>query len=151
MYLERIYKRDADGVAARDDNGTYLPEVGVRVIRAGKRQRITPDLVVRGITNGWLVKAESELTLKAVNGSIVYKVTREPGYYCCFCGVGLPQGGKEAQEHVKQKHGEKSPDANNPAGYEKIAYYDCEMVTNDVSLGKSRGKFSKLVSLLRGG
>jgi len=59
-------------------------------------------------------------------------VRRAPGHYCCHCGEALPNanqlddGVSLGTKHVRSRHaGEKSPDANNLSGYERINHYDC--------------------------
>lgn len=126
MFLKRLYEKDSDGrpTAVR----------GVKVLHAGPRQRFSPELVLQAMSEGWMKKAPGPplgslalgtITLCGDEGDIVYVVKRDPGFYCCHCGE--KQGGSsEARRHVAEAHaGAASPDASNPAGYERIHFYDC--------------------------
>ena len=106
------------------------PVSGVEVLRAGSvQQHFSPHLIEGGQGEGWLSLVENELVVNGVNKRLTYRVLRMPGYYCSHCGERLLDGGRTAAAHVQGKHsGEKSPDASSPGGYEKINFYDCELV-----------------------
>jgi hypothetical protein len=97
----------------------------VEVLHAGPHQRFSTGLVAQGVSEDWLSIKGTQLTLKS-KPPLNYRIEREPGYYCCHCKQALAAGGPEAQAHVAGKHGgKKSPDPSNPAGYERIDYFDC--------------------------
>ena len=60
-----------------------------------------------------------------------YKVLQDPGRWCCFCGVKLPDEDDMAtlaKAHVQMYHkGEKSPSPMNPAGYMRRHDYLTEL------------------------
>jgi hypothetical protein len=98
---------------------------GVRVLRAKDRQRFSPDMVAKATAQGWLVLSDGKITLKAENGSIVYRIMRVSGYYCCHCQAAMADGAA-SRAHIEKEHAKKtSPDPCNPAGYERIHYFDC--------------------------
>lgn len=122
MRLKRLYKRDDEG------NVVDPTPIGVEVegLGASQDQHFSPDLVETAIKQGWMVLDGDELLLVAKNGDVPYRVLRTPGYYCCHCKAALPTGGQAALAHIMAEHGEaKSPDPENPAGYERINYLDC--------------------------
>jgi len=97
----------------------------VEILHAGPHQCFSTGLVAQATSEGWLTIKGKQLTLKS-KPPLKYRIEREPGYYCCHCGQALAAGGPEAQAHVAGKHdGKKSPDPSNPAGYERIDYFDC--------------------------
>lgn len=138
MLLKRTYDVDAPKarwrprlergrpVKGADGQDVLVPPVnGVEVLRAGPRQRFSPDLVVRGAAEGWLELKGDRLVLRGTNVTLKYRVARTPGYYCCFDGAPMDDG-PSAREYVAAKFPNKaSPDPSNPAGYERINFYDC--------------------------
>lgn len=116
MLLKRLY----------DHSGPDAPKVrGVKVMRAGKRQNFSADLVAAAIAQGWMSMSGNELVLSGENVELTYKVERGPGYYVCFDNAQVPDGAA-AREHIKAKFkGKKSPDPANPAGYRRIHHYEC--------------------------
>ena len=116
MYLKRLYDR----------SDPKNPKVnGVEVLRAGKRQHFTPDFVARGHAQGWLTLRQNLIVIGKDQDAVTYRIRRMPGYYCCHCARSLDDGGS-ARVHIEAEHPKKkSPDAQNPAGYERINYYDC--------------------------
>jgi hypothetical protein len=98
---------------------------GVQVLRAGKRQHFSPDLVMKGMAQGWIAMGDNRIVIKGEGGNVVYRIVRTPGYYCCHDGEPMPDG-PSARAYIEQHFkGEASPDQSNPSGYEKINFYDC--------------------------
>lgn len=135
MLLKRLYD-PADVAKLRDPNDPTerITPIGIKVLRAGPRQKFSPDLIAQGVAQGWLAIGDGKVTLKGDDGDVAYTITRSPCYYCCHCGMALEDAGarEEAggltrgQRHVLAEHGTApSPDPNNPAGYEHLAAYDC--------------------------
>lgn len=116
MYLKRIFGRDENGAALRNADGTVKPPIGVRLLRYGEKQRFSPDLVLDAVAQGWMVFDRDTIKIMAENGEASYRVIRTPGYYCCACGIRLPDGA-EARQHTETHH--------DRGGYERINYYDC--------------------------
>ena len=116
MLLKRLY----------DVSDPAKPVVnGVRVLRAKDRQRFSPDMVEKATAEGWMVLSDGKITLKAESGSIVYRIKRVSGYYCCHCKAPMTDGAA-ARLHIEKEHAKKpSPDRSNPSGYERIHYFDC--------------------------
>lgn len=117
MYLKRQYDKDLKVKSV------------VKVLRAGKRQNFSENF----LQNPFVTKSADKITLHGVDGDVVYKIKRVPGHYCSHCGVAIPDAGQVldatttvGQKHVREKHvGAKSPDPQNPAGYERINHYEC--------------------------
>ncbi len=127
MLLKRIYKEGEVGrfnaeceaaVLPSELAAVRLPAVShVRVLRAGRKQKFSPDLVATGAAQGWLSMAGGRITLHAEDGEHVYRVVRVPGTYCCHCGVSVHDAGG-ARAHIAAEHeGATSPDPENPSGY----------------------------------
>ena len=116
MLLKRLY----------DMSDPDKPVVkGVEVLRAKERQHFSPDLVAKAADQGWMEMAGGKIALNAENGTILYKIVRGPGYYCCHCGKHMSDGAV-ARAHIDKEHAKKtSPDPANPSGYERIHYFDC--------------------------
>jgi hypothetical protein len=115
MLLKRIH-----------DHSSGAPVViGVKVLRAGRKQKFTPQLIERGIMEGWLALGGGRITLTGHDGAQhVWRIVRSPGRYCCHCGERLGDNADNmelarlAQAHVAAKHaGVASPDPENPSGY----------------------------------
>lgn len=108
--------------------------VDVKVLKAGPQQKFSPEMVQKGVREGWLEFTKDHITVKAVNGEVRYRIVREPGHYCCHCGVTLEDanqfaapGLSKGRKHVLDEHGSApSPDRNNPSGYEKLNAFLCE-------------------------
>lgn len=121
--------------------------VGVEVLHAGPRQRFTPRLIEKGVSEGWLKFRDGMVVVEGVNCSLRYRVVREPGYYCCHCGAQL-QSTNEAREHVKTHSRQvvvnpswfervflgarpetvyetPAADPDNPSGYRRDNFYEC--------------------------
>ncbi len=127
MFLKRLHDHtDPDNPTVRNV---------IRILRAGPRQHFSPELVQRATAEGWMSLVQGVLTLHGEDGDVRYRMLRSPGYYCCHCGMALEEAGAWADEgrtttqgmvHVATAHPKKaSPDASNPAGYERITYFDC--------------------------
>lgn len=134
MEMKRHYEKNADGSLRMKGGGPVVK--GVEVLRAGPRQKFSPEVIITGGAEGWLSFNEGKITIKAIDGSLtVYRVLRVPGYYCCHCGEKLP-GDPQSEEDRKNNghriehakaHGAPSPDRENPAGYRGNCYFDCEL------------------------
>jgi len=124
MYLQRQYKHDPKGVKSPVVSG-----VKIKRISANGKQNFSSKLVKVAQAEGWLSVNDTHIILHDDDlGDINFKIVRSPGRYCCHCGEKLIDDptGEAAREHVAQKHsGKKSPDTNNPSGYEMIAHYEC--------------------------
>jgi len=112
----------------------HTPEMvkGVEAKRVPEVQELSPKYIHRGVAEGWLSMADGKVILKTLNkGDIEFIIARTPGYYCCYCGVEIVDGGTRVQGdktvgmiHVEENHsGEGSPDITNPHGYTKINSY----------------------------
>jgi hypothetical protein len=90
---------------------------GVRVLDAPEAYDFKPILMTIGTQEGWLTREEDTITIHGEDGDVAYRITQEPGWYCCHCGA--PQEtGREAEQHVRAAHeGVTSPDPQHPAGY----------------------------------
>ncbi len=98
---------------------------GVRVLRAGEKQHFSPDLVLKAQAEGWMVMADGKITIKGEAGDVVYRIVREPGYYCCHDGAPMPDG-EAARSYIAEKFpGKPSTDRNNPSGYARIHHFEC--------------------------
>ena len=126
MYLKRLY----------DKSDPKNPRInGVRVLSLGATpdQHFSPELVLSAIADGWMTMADGKITLKAEDGDVVYNIRRVPGYYCCHdgativdAGIRLADGRTVGQKYVADHFPDAaSPDPGNPAGYERIHYFDC--------------------------
>ncbi len=105
------------------------PVVGVRILRAGRVQRFTQNLINGGLQEGWLGMAGGRITITAEPENLTYRIVRVPGAYCCHCDAPVPGGltvalAAESLAHVAQVHpGDESPDPHNPAGYRVESCY----------------------------
>lgn len=115
MLLKRVYDLSGD-----------RPRVsGVKILRAGPRQNLSPRFIEGGVAEGWLSMGKGKVVLHGEDGDVVYRMERIPGYYCCHCGRKLDDG-PGGQVHVAAAHkGTKSPDPSNPAGYRRDNFYAC--------------------------
>lgn len=116
MLLKRLY----------DKTNPENPKVsGIRILRSKSRQHFSPDLVEKAEAEGWMSMKDGRITLHDENKPVVYRVVRTPGYYCCHCGAPMAEG-SAARAHIDKEHAKKkSPDVQNPSGYERINYFDC--------------------------
>lgn len=79
------------------------------------------------------ISADGMLALKVKPETLVYKILRTPGRYCCICNKNLNDNsaeGEAARNHVRSDHPGKAGPAHAPAGYERIHYYEC-VLTED--------------------
>lgn len=165
MLLKRLYKTPEGWerkVNTRKESGELVdpaqpegvclnppPLDGVAIAHTGvdARQLFSTRLVEGAIGEGWMSLSKGKLTLHATSDDLVYAVKRVPGHYCSHCVAKL-EGEQAAKEHVAAAHaGVPSPDKNNPAGYEKLNGYDCELDSAQHvkyrSLGKPVYKFHR--------
>jgi hypothetical protein len=127
MYLKRLY--DDAAVAAWEAAGrpqSSKPAVkGIKVLRAGPEQHLSPRFIEGGLGEGWLKIARGCVLIAGQDGEVAYRIVRPPGLYCCHCEKRLEDGGT-AQAHVAATHdGVRSPDPGAPGGYRRDNYYDC--------------------------
>jgi hypothetical protein len=117
MYLKRVYKTDEDGQLVLD---------GVRVLRAGPRQKFAAQLVTQAALDGWMRLSSDGKLLLLTDPPLTYRIVRRPGYYCSHDGVRLTDQ-EAARAYVASKYpGVESPDPQNPSGYERINHFECE-------------------------
>jgi len=103
-----------------------LPDVmHVEVKHVGERQNLNQRFIDKGIAQSWLSIGDGKITMRTHEGEddLGFGIERVPGHYSCYTGEKL-NGQEEAKAHVKQQECD-SPNEANPAGYEKIAYYEC--------------------------
>lgn len=122
MYLKKVYKEGS--VAAGAPQVTH-----VKVLRAKKRFHFPTKLVDQAAEEGWLTidpKVGGEIRITTAEGEpdLVYTIERTPGWYCCFDMKRFPDGASARQYVQLAFAGKRSPDSNNPAGYERIHFYD---------------------------
>lgn len=157
MRLKRTYKRvkgwqpvrnkrDEHGRLkdrTRPENAILNPPpidyITVEHTGANPEQNFTEKLVRAGLREGFLSISGNKLTLQAQPEDLKYTIKRHPGYYCCHCGMELPdagvmetdEDGKETGRtlglvHVEEQHeGAESPDPSNPSGYQRLDHYEC--------------------------
>jgi hypothetical protein len=112
-------------------NPPPLAHVELKHTGATAQQKFSEDLIAAALREGWARFDGAVLILDVKPEPLRYAVLRTPGRYCLHCAERLPDndaGGEQARAHVAEKHaGEKSPDPSNPAGYEAIHCYECEL------------------------
>lgn len=123
QYHEDKLVRDKDGKVTEVKPGAVK---GVEVLKITNTQHLTGSFLEGGESEGWLSRSGDVIVIKNLKGSDVrYKIVRRPGYYCCHCKKAVDDG-QSALIHLAAQHqGVTSPDPSNPAGYERINYYDC--------------------------
>lgn len=126
MRLKKFYKKDAEGNAVAVDY--------VQVLHTGTKpeQHFSLNLMDQMMRAGFAMITRDQIVLHTKPKDLIYTVKRHPGYYCCHCkeylpdaGLMLASGETVGQNHVGIVHSDAtSPDPSNPAGYERINYYD---------------------------
>lgn len=95
-----------------------------------KRQNFPTGMVTDYLSAGVIEIHDGELFFKSHPETLRYKILREPGKYCLYCGdkLGDDSNGDMARLHVAMKHkNETSPNPKQPSGYEALAYFECEL------------------------
>lgn len=91
-------------------------------------QNFSETLIEGALKEGWASFEDTTLVLDVKPEPLRYTVLRTPGRYCCHCKLRLPDNddrGELARAHVAELHaGVASPDRLNPAGYERIHFYE---------------------------
>jgi hypothetical protein len=108
---------------------------GIELLHTGasRRQNFSDSMVDTEIAAGRMAfDADGNLVVYTEQVALRYKVLRTPGSYCLHCGENLNDDtrndGAISRAHVAEKHpGISSPDPANPAGYERIHHYECEL------------------------
>jgi hypothetical protein len=158
MQLQRLYsfpegwKREAN---LRQADGTLIdpskpedaclnppPFAGVAVAHTGvdAAQNFSERLVNAAIAEGWMSISRGKLVLHAASEDLSYTVTRTPGVYCAHCGE-KQESAEAAKAHIAAAHADKkSPDASNPAGYEKLNGFECVLDSEQHARLRSIGK-----------
>jgi len=133
MMLKRIYKKfkDDKGVEHVDIDRVEVWHTGVDA-----KQSFSERLVNAAVAEGWMTLSKGQILVHAQDPvaqkpvDLAYKVLQRPGRYCLHCGIKLDDDatGSLARKHVAEKHSKaKSPDASNPAGYEMLKEFYCEL------------------------
>lgn len=94
---------------------------------ATPEQHFPTRLVTEYLTLGLMEMHDDELFFHVYPETLLYTITRQPGRYCLHCRekLGDDQKGDLARLHIATKHkGAPSPNANEPAGYENVTYFD---------------------------
>lgn len=138
MLIKRHYSFPEGWEPKRDERGELLnpPPIShmeVKHTGASAEQHFSTTLVEAGVSQGFISAGKGRLVLHAKPEDLHYTVKRGPGHYCCHCGESLPDaaafvspGVTAGMQHVAAMHpGKASPDAGNPAGYERLHHYDC--------------------------
>ena len=141
MKLKRIFSKDKAG------NPTTVSHIKVLEEPRNGTWNVSPRLMNGGLAEGWLSVGGGVITLKTAEREpdVQYKITREPGHYCVYCGERLGNS-KEGAVHVLKHKDEKlatlteagklpencTPQMidqiNNPAGWGKFNHFVCERV-----------------------
>lgn len=117
--------------AKKKELATATPDViGVNVKTTGATaaQHFSDALIRQGQKEGWLERKGDQIVIHSHaesipdpeqpdvrtlthEGDLVYKVVREPGYYCCYCGAEIPDANLPAEDyrttglqHVAEEH-----------------------------------------------
>jgi hypothetical protein len=123
MLVKRVYEDVKEGAEVVKRRLPLIEIINV----GGKLRKFSPNLIQGGIMEGWLELSPTHVTFKTPGGPIKFKITRTPGYFCCYCGKAVNDGA-EAREHIQAEHpgAGPSPDRNNPHGYGCDNAYVCE-------------------------
>ena len=101
-----------------------LPQIAyIEVKHVGDKQNLNQRFIDRGIAQGWLSIGDGKISIKTDGDPLVFTIVRVPGHYSCYTGEKL-NGQAEAMAHVATQDDD-SPDKQHPAGYKKLAYYEC--------------------------
>jgi hypothetical protein len=112
MYLKRKY-------------GENLQVNGVKVLRSHKIEHLSPNIIERGVSQGWLTMGGGRVIVHGSDGDVVFQLVRYPGYYCCHCDTTL-EDSSAAVAHLKAAHKDvPSPDPSNPEGYRCDNFFTC--------------------------
>lgn len=115
MLLKRLY----------DHSGEQPRVSGIKVLRAGPRQKFSTRFIEGGSAEGWLSMTQGKVILHGSGGDVVYRIERAPGYYCCHCERKLDDG-PGGRVHVETAHaGKASPDPSNPSGFRRDNFFAC--------------------------
>lgn len=88
-------------------------------------QAFSAQWLMQALMRGWARCDGNHVLFPGENGLVAYRIMRDPGTYCCHCGMKCG-GGADAVAHVETRHvGVVSPDGENPAGYTVINCYVC--------------------------
>jgi len=120
MQIKRIFNID--------DEGKPIDLKTIQVTRLTKTQKITQELINKGITEGFMSMGKGVITFHAEEKDIKFKITAGPGHYCCFDDKKLG-GEKEAREYIKENYdGKESPDKQNSSGHRFDDFFQCDLV-----------------------
>ena len=134
MLLKRHY--DPDSLAAGAPRITHIE---VKHTGTTPSQNFSTSLVAEGLRAGFISLQEDLLTLHAKPVDLLYTVKRRPGYYCSHNGARMDLSAEaygdpaiaavEAQQYLKANGfaDAASPDPQNPAGYQRLHHYECEL------------------------
>jgi hypothetical protein len=117
------------------------PFKGIAIGHTGidAEQNFSERLVRGAVKEGWMTLSKGKLVLHSMTDDLSYAIKRGPGRFCSHCGCELDTD-KDAQAHVASVHaGAKSPDAQNPAGYEKVDGYECVLAADQHKKYRSDG------------
>ncbi len=118
MYLKKYYKENGE-----------LDYLSLAHTGVSREQHFSTSLITEYVTLGLMEIKGKTLLFNVYPEPLRYEIKREPGRYCLHCGEKLAddQGGELARLHIATKHKDAPPNANNPAGYENIHYFDCTL------------------------
>lgn len=133
MLLKCHYRRTPKGDLV---SPPQLEHVEVKHTGTKPEQNFSEGLVVDGVADGLVTLGKGRLVLHVKPEDLFYTIKRGPGYYCCHCGVAIPDanafvavsylpGVTVGMQHVADAHGKaKSPDPGNPSGYCRLNHYE---------------------------
>lgn len=105
-----------------------LPKIAyIEVKHVGENQNLNQRFIDRGIAQGWLSIGDGKISIRTDGDPLVFDIVRVPGHYSCYTGEKL-NGQDEAMAHVAAhiaSGADEKPDKQHPAGYKKLAYYEC--------------------------
>lgn len=114
-------------LASLNSEADALTIAHVEAVHMPDKQKWATKLVDQAIQQGWLRREGNKLIMKTAPGEpdVVYHIRREPGWYCCFDGKKFRDAATARAYTETAYAGQKSPDRNNPSGYEQLHAYDC--------------------------